>query len=578
MRQCRAGANEGFYGGCLGARSERLNRARDGRAAGPRARAGARRAVRHGASAALEDPTLFADIDTLLRAAIERSQPAALLLPELLGDPSTWRLETAIKYQSHRGTAGAPIIFVKQRLLMPMFRWLSEFNRDNFERQRRINQVLFACVQELATEPRSFAATAGTPPRAVRPAAPVKLAFVVQRYGADIAGGSETHCRQLAERLCSRHDITVLTTCARDYVTWENAYPPGDPRRSGVRVQRFPVARTRNLKTFADLSDEVFDDLGSTPEREMEWFHANGPDAPALLEHLRTHGRDYDLVLFWAFRYAPTFFGLPSVAERGILLPTAEEDPAVDLDVLPEFFARPAGYLFLTPEEEALVSTRAGRALRPSQVIGIGLEPDNGVPPSRAAARPTCRSPGIRPVSRTCRPQQGMRDAPRVLPGIHRRRWRHDAVLAGPSTLMIPRHARIRALGYVPDDVRRALLTRARALVVPSPYESLSIVLLEAWNHGIPALVNALLQSAAGSGAPRQRRSVLPLLPRISGGVVVVACTRRRQARARRAGTRICRTRVYRWPTVTRTGGDAAGRSQSTTSSCTGVSLLPSNV
>ena len=108
--------------------------------------------VRHGASAALEDPALFADIDTILRAAIERSQPAALLLPELLGDPSTWRLDTAIKYQTHRGAAGAPIIFVKQRVLMPLLRWFYEFNRDNFERQRRINQVLFACVQELAIE------------------------------------------------------------------------------------------------------------------------------------------------------------------------------------------------------------------------------------------------------------------------------------------------------------------------------------------------------------------------------------------------------------------------------------------
>ncbi len=108
--------------------------------------------LRHGASAALEDPALFAEIDALLRAAIERSQPAALLLPELLGDPSTWRLDTAIKYQTHRGAAGAPIIFVKQRLLMPLLRWFYEFNRDNFERQRRINQVLFACVQELAIE------------------------------------------------------------------------------------------------------------------------------------------------------------------------------------------------------------------------------------------------------------------------------------------------------------------------------------------------------------------------------------------------------------------------------------------
>jgi hypothetical protein len=108
--------------------------------------------VRHGASTALEDPALFADVDSMLRAAIDRSQPAALLLPELLGDPSTWRLDTAIRYQSHRGAAAGPIVFVKRRLLMPVLRWFYEFSRDNFERQRRVNQVLFACVQELAIE------------------------------------------------------------------------------------------------------------------------------------------------------------------------------------------------------------------------------------------------------------------------------------------------------------------------------------------------------------------------------------------------------------------------------------------
>src|SRR5213075_1896204 len=122
-----------------------------------------------------------------------------------------------------------------------------------------------------------------------------------------------------------------------------------------------------------------------TPEREEEWFRANGPDAPALLEHLRAHGTEYDLVLFWAFRYAPSYFGLPLVADRAILVPTAEEDPAVDLDVLPGYFAKPAGYLFLTPEEEALVSTRAGRQLGPSAVIGIGLEPEEDSHPSRDA-------------------------------------------------------------------------------------------------------------------------------------------------------------------------------------------------
>ena len=108
--------------------------------------------LRHGASPAFQDPALFADVEALFRAAADQRE-ATLLLPELLGDPDTWRLETALEYRSHRGGAMArAIIFVKRRLLMPVHRWLFEYSRDNFERQRRVNQVLFACVQELAIE------------------------------------------------------------------------------------------------------------------------------------------------------------------------------------------------------------------------------------------------------------------------------------------------------------------------------------------------------------------------------------------------------------------------------------------
>ena len=319
----------------------------------------------------------------------------------------------------------------------------------------------------------------------------MKLAFVVQRYGTGIAGGSEMHCRQLAERLASRHDITVLTTCARDYVTWENAHPAGVSTENGVRVHRFPVARPRNLKAFADLSDEVFDDLGSSPEREDAWFRANGPDAPALLDHLRAHGAEYDLVLFWAFRYAPSYFGLPLVADRAVLVPTAEEDPAVDLEVLPAFFARPAGYLFLTPEEEALVSTRAGRPLHPSRVIGIGLEPEHDPHPSLGGIdRLGIPRDFVLYLGRVDR-NKGCATLLEYFQEYIEAGGETTLVLAGPSTLMIPDHPRIRALGYVDDAVRQALLSHARALIVPSPYESLSIVLLEGWNHAVPALVNA---------------------------------------------------------------------------------------
>jgi hypothetical protein len=111
------------------------------------------RLLDEGASRAFEDPALFDDVERLLQSARSSADSQALLLPEILGDRETWRLQTAMRYQSHRASAAASfVIFVKRRLLMPMLRWLFEYSRDNFERQRRVNDVLFACVQELAIE------------------------------------------------------------------------------------------------------------------------------------------------------------------------------------------------------------------------------------------------------------------------------------------------------------------------------------------------------------------------------------------------------------------------------------------
>jgi hypothetical protein len=109
--------------------------------------------LRHGGSRAFEDAQLFAEVERLLYRASDVGDPGALILPAFLGDPETWHLDTAIRYKSHRsGAAARTLLFVKRRLLMPVLRWLFEYSRDNFERQRRVNHVLLACVQELAIE------------------------------------------------------------------------------------------------------------------------------------------------------------------------------------------------------------------------------------------------------------------------------------------------------------------------------------------------------------------------------------------------------------------------------------------
>jgi glycosyltransferase involved in cell wall biosynthesis len=259
------------------------------------------------------------------------------------------------------------------------------------------------------------------------------------------------------------------------------------------------------------------------------------------------HGSGYDLVLFWTYRYAPSYFGLPIVADRAILVPTAEEDPAISLDVLEEFFGLPAGYLFLTPEEEALVSARAGRALEPSAIVGIGLDPPKA------------------PDHELLRPRGIEGDYVLYLGRVDRNKGCHTLleyfeqyagddhgatlVLAGPAKMQIPHHKRIRALGYVSEGVRDALLAHARALIVPSPFESLSIVLLESWNRAVPALVNGRCRVLDG----QVRRANGGLVYRSSGEFAaaldyLLTHPAERDAFGRQGLAYV--DREYRWPTV----------------------------
>jgi len=320
-----------------------------------------------------------------------------------------------------------------------------------------------------------------------------RLAFVVQRYGREVLGGAEEHCRQLVERLAPRFEVEVFTTCARDYLTWANAYRPGTDLVGGIAVHRFPVARPRRVRAFGRLSQRIFD----RPHRfrdEAEWMERQGPDSPALLEALARRREEFDLFFFITYLYQTTFFGLPLVAEKAVLLPTAHDEPPIRLGIYRALFHLPRGIVYNTEEERVFIEATFHNRHVPNIIGGVGIDL-----PALTEVAPAGGTGGYLlylgrvDIAKGCeeliacyrRFAAARPDVPRLL-------------LAGEVKMRLPRDPRIATLGFVSEERKRDLIAGALALVVPSRYESLSLVALEAWAAATPVV--ALQESAVLTG------------------------------------------------------------------------------
>jgi glycosyltransferase involved in cell wall biosynthesis len=220
----------------------------------------------------------------------------------------------------------------------------------------------------------------------------MKLALVIQRYGTEVLGGSEHLCRLVAERLAAQHEVDVLTTCARDYVTWKNEYPEGTDRIRGVSVRRFANARTRDIEAFNSYSDWIYNNPHTRAD-EMEWLKQQGPWCPSLVEHLRRHQQQYDVLVFFTYLYAPTVMGLEVNPGKSVLVSTAHDEPAIKLEIFKDVFARPGAICYLTDSERRFVQDTFPERPLLEDVTGVGVDIPQQQPYPRTPGAPEDEPP-----------------------------------------------------------------------------------------------------------------------------------------------------------------------------------------
>jgi len=359
----------------------------------------------------------------------------------------------------------------------------------------------------------------------------VRIAFIVQRYGTEILGGAEYACRLMAEQLAERHDVDVLTTCARDYVTWKNEYPEGADRIRGVNVRRFANSQTRDIQDFNRYSDWIFQNAHDAAD-EMEWLKRQGPWSPGLIDYLKRQHKQYEALIFFTYLYAPTVIGLQVDPARSILIPTAHDEPPIHLGIYRDVFRLPKAIGYLTEPERNFVTQTFERGAVIEETVGCGVD----IPPHHAYPRSSAQ-PG--------RPSEVSQDAESAPPdndeagggsgrfpshvssrgASFRRRHRihgpfalyggridpgkgceelieyfsayvksgdeASLVLMGLKLMPLPEEPFINFAGMLSDQERLQALEAATIVVCPSPYESLSLIALEALAVGTPILCNA---------------------------------------------------------------------------------------
>jgi glycosyltransferase involved in cell wall biosynthesis len=317
------------------------------------------------------------------------------------------------------------------------------------------------------------------------------ICIVVPRYGEDVLGGAETLARRFAEELVTRteHKVVVLTTCARDHLTWINEIPPGRVFINGVPVIRFPVDnRRRDMETYNAIHFKMLTHQPLSLKEQYDWVDESA-HSPQLYAYIAEHGPDYDFLIFIPYLFGTTLYGSAIYPKKSIIWPCLHDEVYAYLEPIRLMMQRCRGLMFNTEPEMALASKRLGIRNPGMRVVGFGMEDVRG-DGELFRRRYGLEEPFVLFSGRL----EEAKNLPLLVSFFieykRRRRNRLKLVLMGKGPWKVPHHRDILTIGFKPEKEKLDVFAAASILCQPSINESFSIVLMESWLAEVPVIVH----------------------------------------------------------------------------------------
>jgi glycosyltransferase involved in cell wall biosynthesis len=356
----------------------------------------------------------------------------------------------------------------------------------------------------------------------------VRIAFIVQRYGTEILGGPEYACRLTAERLAERHDVDVLTTCARDARTWKNEYTEGADRIRGVLVRRFAVSQPHDAAALKQYTDSILSVPRSRAE-EIAWSRRLGPQSNGLIDQLRRQHRSYDVIVFFSLMQPATVEGVQFAGDHSIVFPYLRMGPALRFSLWADLLTSVKGVGLLSEAERRLLNGYVGVRPRIDEVVGIGIDPppqlsyprhqqdpaDTVVPDDEETTdveeEPTYLSGRGVTFRRRHRlygsfamyggrvePDNGCEEMLEYYNGYADDPAAMPLVLMGVKMMKVPEQRHVWLGGVLPDRERMAAYESADVTIIPAADDLLAQGALESLAVGTPVLSSARNETAVG--------------------------------------------------------------------------------
>ena len=339
-----------------------------------------------------------------------------------------------------------------------------------------------------------------------------KIGLIVQRYGQQINGGAEVLARMVAEKLALKYDITILTSRAVDYHFWQPELPEGESEENGVKIIRFdhkpkaPAKKVHRLNRQYRgrlLYQKLYRFIGQPswylklfPTAEVGekdgflWVENQGPATYGLVKYLEENEQKYDAFIFVTYLYYPTVAGLLTVPHKSIFIPTMHDEQPAYFPIFKKTMVAPRSLMFLTESEKKFSNELFDIADIRQDVMSVGIESIDDIKDIESIKKFGIKRKYIIYVGRIDA-AKGCNELLKFFTKfVHQNKDSISLVLAGKNMIEEAVNINIIYTGFVSDEEKEQLMKHAEALIIPSKYESLSLVVLESFACKVPVIAN----------------------------------------------------------------------------------------